>query len=185
MIRPFSAQTQTPPRPRLVGPTSFLCGRLSPAPSLAWPSAGSARLKFERSLPCLADPSTSIITKASPMAASHLPFPSPNSCCGFTVFARLAYIYCGERHSRSQRPENQRDDRKADFRCGPNPQRGEPSCRSRPRISSPSHAFSPPAISGCRDRRRRDIPLDSPAKSSPDGHVVNDSEKGDSSGNRD
>ena len=37
----------------------------------------------------------------------------------------------------------------------------------------------------CRDRRRRDLPLDNPTKSSPDGRVVNDSEKGDSSGNRD
>ena len=81
------------------------------------------------------------------MAVPDPPFPSPKSCCGFTVFARLAYIYCGERHSRSQRPENQRDDREADSCCGPNPQRGEPSCRSRPRISSPSHAFLQPAIS--------------------------------------
>src|SRR5262249_52808079 len=65
-----------------------------------------------------------------------------------TVFARIAYIYNGERHSRPPRPENQRDDREADSRRGPNPLRGEPSCRSRPRISSPSRAFSPPAISG-------------------------------------
>ena len=37
----------------------------------------------------------------------------------------------------------------------------------------------------CRDRLRRDFRLDSPAKSSPDGRVVNDSEKGDKIGNRD
>lgn len=66
----------------------------------------------------------------------------------FTVFSRPAYIYGGERHCRPPRPENQRDDREADSRRGPNPQRGEPSCRSHPRISSPSPAFSPPATCG-------------------------------------
>jgi hypothetical protein len=82
------------------------------------------------------------------MAVFDVPFSSPNRRRGFTVFARLAYIYCGERPSRPPRPENQRDDREADSRCGPNPQRGEPSCRSPPRISSPLPAFSPPVISG-------------------------------------
>jgi len=38
------------------------------------------------------------------MALSDLPFLSPNPCNGFTVFGHLAYIYCGERHSRPPRP---------------------------------------------------------------------------------
>src|SRR5262249_8170448 len=42
---------------------------------------------------------------------------------------------------------------------GPNPQRGEPSCRSQPRISKPSRAFSQPAISCCAIRGAADLHL--------------------------
>jgi hypothetical protein len=80
----------------------------------------------------------------SPTFHSRLQISAP----GLPFSGASPYIYCGERHSRPPRPGNQRDDREADSRRGPNPQRGEPSCRSRPRISSPSRAFSPPAISG-------------------------------------
>src|SRR5260221_8805854 len=50
--------------------------------------------------------------------------------------------------SHSSATTRQRNDRKADFRCGANPQRGESSWTFRLKISDPLPAFSPPAISG-------------------------------------
>jgi len=95
-------------------------------------------------------------------ARFRLPLPPLIQHLGFTVLAFLAYVLhrmATALSARPPRPDRPRDDREADSRRGPNPQRGEPSCRSQPRISQPSRAFSPPATSGCAIRGAADLHL--------------------------
>jgi hypothetical protein len=88
--RSFSASARARRSRRAGAPPSCLCGRLSPGSVSPGQLPGSPRPQFERPLPCLAGPSSSTTTEAAPVAVPDRPFPSPNSCCRFTVFARLA-----------------------------------------------------------------------------------------------
>jgi len=63
-----------------------------------------------------------------------------------SVYTLRTLCVCLQQESDSHSPSNrQRNDRKADFRCGANPQRGESSWAFRQKICNPSPAFWPPA----------------------------------------
>src|SRR5438128_2509116 len=57
-------------------------------------------------------------------------------------------MFTAESVSHAPEAIRQRNDRKADFRCGANPQRGESSWASRQKIYDPSPASLRPATSG-------------------------------------
>ena len=63
-------------------------------------------------------------------------------------FSNFLRMFTAEGVLNSPTPTRQRNDRKADFRCGANPQRGESSWAFRPKIYDPSPAFSALATCG-------------------------------------